>query len=64
MRNGLVTPFWKKAARSLPVPFRERYESYFERAESWELAFDEAVELLSRTKSRLAKSLHSRPHSA
>ena len=65
MRNGLVTPFWKKAAQSLPAPFRERYEGYFERAERWELALDGAVELLSRTKSRLARSFHhSGPHSA
>jgi hypothetical protein len=64
MRNDLVTPFWKKAAQSLPTPFRERYEGYFERAERWELALDGAVQILSRTKSRLAKSLHGRPRSA
>ena len=64
MRNGLVTPFWQKAAQSLPVPFRERYEGYFERAERWDLALDEAVSFLARTKSRLAKSFHSGPHSA
>jgi hypothetical protein len=64
MRNGLVTPFWKKAAQSLPVPFRERYEGYFERAERWDLAFDGAVKLLSRTKARLAKSFHTDPRSA
>ena len=58
MRNGPVTPFWQKAAQSLPVPFRERYEGYFERAEQWDLALDKSIELLSRAKLRLARSLH------
>lgn len=64
MHNDLVTPFWQKAARSLPAPFRERYQGYFVRAEHWELALDEALQLLSRAKSRLAKSIHTRAHSA
>jgi len=64
MRNELVTPFWKKAAQSLPAPFRERYQGYFERAERWELAFDRFIQALSRAKSRLARSLHAPTHSA
>ena len=64
MRNVLVTPFWQKAAQSLPAPFRERYQGYFERAERWELALDEAVQLLSRTKARLARSFPAGPRSA
>ena len=64
MRNGFVTPFWQKAAQSLPMPFRERYEGYFERAEHWDLAFDQSIEFLSRAKLRLARSLHWRGRSA
>jgi hypothetical protein len=64
MRNELVTSFWQKAAQSLPAPFRARYMAYFERAERWELAFDKCTLLLSRAKSRLARSLHTPPHSA
>ena len=63
MRNELVTPFWKRAAQSLPAPFRARYQGHFERAERWELAFDGFVEALSRAKSRLAKSFHTPTHS-
>jgi hypothetical protein len=66
MRNGLVTPFWQKAAASLRMPYRARYLGYFERAERWDLATDGLIELLSRAKSRIAKTLHTpgRPHSA
>ena len=64
MRNGFVTPFWKGAAQSLPAPFRARYRGYFERAERWELAADGFIELLSRAKSRLARSFHTPRHSA
>jgi hypothetical protein len=64
MHNGLVTPFWRKAAQSLPTPFRERYAGYFERAERWDLAFDGAIKLLARTKLWLARSLHMGPRSA
>jgi hypothetical protein len=45
--------FWRKAARSLPVPVQARYADYFERAERWELALDAAIEWLSRAKSRM-----------
>ena len=58
MRNGLVTPFWQKAAASLPAPFRARYAGYFECAERWELALDAIVEVLSRAKSRLPRTFH------
>lgn len=58
MRSGLVTPFWQKAAQSLPMPFRERYEGYFERAERWDLALDKSIKLLSRAKLRFLRSLH------
>jgi len=64
MRNELVTAFWQKAARSLPAPYRERYQSHFVRAEQWELAFGEVADLVSRAKSRLARSVSSRAHSA
>jgi len=63
MHNGLVTPFWKKAAQSLPAPFRERYQGYFERAERWELALDKSIELLSQVKLRVARALHMPRHS-
>ena len=50
----LRTKFWKNAAASLPAAIRERYVGEFERAERWELAFDGAIELLSRAKHALA----------
>jgi|1185.fasta_scaffold29674_2 hypothetical protein len=37
MRN---TNFWKKAAKSLPEPYRSRYAGHFVRAERWESALD------------------------
>jgi hypothetical protein len=64
MRNGLVTPFWQRAARSLPAPFRVRYQSHFERAERWELGLDRIIEAVSRTKSRFSRSFHTHSHSA
>jgi hypothetical protein len=64
MRNGLVTPFWQRAARSLPAPFRARYQSHFERAERWELALDRTIEIVSRVKLRLSRSFHTPSHSA
>jgi hypothetical protein len=64
MRNGLVTPFWQRAARSLPAPFRARYQSHFERAERWELALDRIIEVVSRMKLRLSRSFHTPSHSA
>jgi hypothetical protein len=64
MRNGLVTPFWQRAARSLPAPFRARYQGHFERAERWELALDRIIEVVSRMKLRLSRSFHTPSHSA
>jgi hypothetical protein len=64
MRNGLVTPFWQRAARSLPAPCRARYQSHFERAERWELALDRIIEVVSRMKLRLSRSFHTPSHSA
>ncbi len=64
MRNRPVTPFWRKAAASLPAPFRARYTAYFERAERWELAIDGVVDLLSRAKSRIARTFHTPTHPA
>ncbi len=64
MRNRLVTPFWQRAARSLPAPFRARYQGHFERAERWDLALDRIIEGVSRTKSRLSRSFHTPSHSA
>ncbi len=63
MRNGLVTPFWQRAARSLPAPFRARYQSHFERAERWELGLDRVIEIVSRMKLRLSRSFHTPSHS-
>ena len=64
MRNGLVTPFWQRAARSLPAPFRARYQGHFEQAERWELALDRVIEAVSRTKSWFSRSFHTPSHSA
>ena len=50
----LKTTFWKNAAASLPSAVRARYVGEFERAERWELAFEGAVELLSRAKHALS----------
>jgi hypothetical protein len=62
--SRIATPFWKDAARSLPAPFRTRYQGYFERAERWELAFDGFMQLLARARSRLARPFHTGAHSA
>ncbi len=66
MRNALVTPFWQRAARSLPAHVRERYIGQLARAERWELALDGWIELVSRAKSQVGRSFHasSRPDSA
>jgi len=46
--------FWKKAARSLPEPYRSRYAGYFARAERWENALDGIAALA-------ASLIHSKP---
>jgi hypothetical protein len=46
----LKTPFWKKAAASLPAQIRSRYTSQLEQAERWELALDSAIEGWTRVK--------------
>ena len=46
--------FWKKAARSLPEPYRSRYAGYFARAERWENALDGIAALA-------AGLIHSKP---
>jgi hypothetical protein len=40
----LETPFWRKAAGSLPPHVRERYATYLEAAERWDLALDAAID--------------------
>ena len=50
--------FWKKAAVSLPEPYRSRYAGYFARAERWELAIDGWMELASRAKALIARPFH------
>ena len=52
MRNA---DFWKKAARSLPEPYRSRYASHFASAERWERALDECGEIVSRAKALIAR---------
>ena len=49
----LKTPFWKKAAASLPSQIRPRYISQLEQAERWELALQSAIEGWTRVKSAL-----------
>ena len=51
--------FWKKAARSLPAAVRPRYAAYFEQAERWELALDGLIELGSRVRAQVGRTLHS-----
>jgi hypothetical protein len=46
----LKTPFWKRAAGSLPPQVRARHISALEQAERWELALDGAIEAWSRVK--------------
>ena len=50
----LKTPFWKKAAASLPSHIRARHISAIEQAERWELALDGAIEAWSRVKATFA----------
>lgn len=50
----LKTPFWKKAAASLPANVRARYMSDIEQAERWELALEGAIEAMSRVRATLA----------
>ena len=52
----LKTPFWKKAAGSLPAAVRERHMGHFEQAERVELAFDALVELFARPRFHAPKS--------
>ena len=63
MRNVLVTPFWQKAASSLPADVRDRYIGHLARAERWELALEGWIELVSRAKARIGRTLHA-PRSA
>ena len=51
----LKTPFWKKAAASLPANVRARHISAIEQAERWELALDGAIETWSRVKAVFAQ---------
>ena len=50
----LKTPFWKKAAASLPAHIRARHIGQLEAAERWELALDGAIEVWSRVKGSFA----------
>jgi hypothetical protein len=51
----LKTPFWKRAASSLPAHIRARHIGQLQAAERWELALDRALEAWSRVKSSLAQ---------
>ena len=46
----LKTPFWKKAAASLPAQVRARYMTQLEHAERWELALGRMIEAVARIK--------------
>ena len=50
----LKTPFWQKAARSLPASVRGRHARHIERAERVELALEQAIEIWSRLKRAVA----------
>ena len=50
----LKTPFWKRAAASLPANIRARHIGQLEAAERWELALDGALETWSRVKATFA----------
>ena len=52
----LRTPFWKKAAASLPAQVRSRYMSQLEQAERWELALDGAIEGWVRVRAALGST--------
>ena len=60
MRN-VRADFWREASRSLPTQVQARYRAYFEAAERWELAWDNAVELAGRIKQRVARRLETHP---
>ena len=49
------TKFWRDAAASLPA----RYKLECQRAEQWELALDDVIELVSRAKATLFHTPHS-----
>jgi hypothetical protein len=51
----LKTPFWRKAAASLPAHIRARHITALEQAERWELALDGALEAWSRVKATFAQ---------
>jgi hypothetical protein len=50
MPNTLKTAFWRKAAQSLPAPYRARYAGHFEDAAKFELALDALLQLASRAR--------------
>jgi hypothetical protein len=56
----LETPFWQRAARSLPHSVRVRYASVLERAERLDLALDAAIDTWVRARTALAKVLQTR----
>jgi len=59
MRNHeFATPFWKDALASLPKEVQERYSLQLHAAESWELAFDALIELVSRARSSFGRMFH------
>lgn len=44
----LKTAFWKKAAKSLPAPYRARYADYFAQAERFDRALEGFLGLFSK----------------
>lgn len=54
----LRTKFWRSAAASLPAAVRNRYLANLEQAERWELALDDALQLLSRVRGGFARTFH------
>ncbi|HUQ73882.1 MAG TPA: hypothetical protein VM183_04080 [Burkholderiales bacterium] len=59
----LKTPFWKKAAASLPASARARHIGAIEQAERFELALDGAFELMARVKAAFGSAFQ-RPRTA
>lgn len=57
MRNEPLTPFWRKAYRSLPEPVRQRYQGEFIIAERMELAIAGLVQLWTRARDAVAGKL-------
>ena len=55
--RNLKTPFWRKAAASLPAATCKRYMLDIARAEQWELAIAGAVEVLTRAKTAVGRRL-------